>query len=397
MRLRPHQLLLVGTVLFGLLAGGCGGDAVEVQTATATVEDLEVRVRFKGELEAASSQNIVAPDFQTRPELSFLSDDGERVEAGDRVVEFDMEETEKEIQELRNKLALEQTRLEQVQKKAKLDLKTARAQVQTADLDLGLAQLAQTDSETVPRVDRETAKVDLEKARMATDRARDAVKRAELDTAGQIRLIELKIRNLEIEIAHYEQDLENAILLAENGGLALVQDKWNGKWQVGDDPWPNAILVKLPALDEMKVVGWVREVDAPRLAIDQVAEIEMDAHPDDPTAGDITSIALLAEARGEDRVKHFRVELALDVTTDVMKPGMTVQVEVVTERFADAIVVPEDALVVRDGVDTVFIQGTFGWSATPVEVRAESAGRVAVTGLDAGSVVALEPPDSLGS
>ncbi len=390
----------VRPMLAGLLAlslAACGGEEVDVQTTTAAVEDLEVRVRFKGELEAAESQNITAPDFQNRPEIAFIVDDGDRVEAGDKVVEFDMEETHKEIKELRNKLDLEKTRLEQVQEKSRLDIKTARAQVEHADLDLGLAELAQTDSETVPRVDREAAAVDLEKARMATERARDAVKRAEIDTAGQVRLSELKIRNLEIEILQYEKDLENSVLISDNGGLALVQDKWDGKWKVGDDPWPNATLVKLPALDVMKVVGWVPEVDAPALAEGQVAEIEMDAHPDQPTAGEITDIAPLAEPKGEDRVKHFRVELALDVTTEVMKPGMTVQVEVVTERYDDAIVVPEDALVRRDGVDAVLTRGTFGWSPTPVVVQAESGGRVAISGIEAGTVVALEPPDSLGS
>jgi HlyD family secretion protein len=389
--------MAVVAISLPLLLAGCSGEAVEVKTATATVEDLAVTVRFKGELEAADSQNIVAPDFQNRPEIAFIIDDGERVAPGDRVVEFDMEDTQKEIKELTDKLALEHTRLEQVQKKAQLDIRTAEAMVETAELDLGLAELAQTDSETVPRVEREAARVDLEKAKMATDRARDGVKRAQLDTAGQVRLIELAIRNLEIELSHYEEDLANAVLTAERGGLALVQDKWDGKWQVGDDPWPNATLVKLPSLDEMKVVGWVPEVDAPQLAKGQVAEIEMDAHPDAPTAAEVTDIALLAEARGDDRVKHFRVELALDVTSEGMKPGMTVQVEVVTARHSDAIVIPEDALVMRDGVDTVWTRGTFGWTPVAVSVEAESEGRVAVSGIEPGTVVAIDPPDTLGS
>ena len=80
--------------------------------------------------------------------------------------------------------------------------------------------------------------------------------------------------------------------------------------------------------------------------------------------------------------RQARVELRVNNPDRRLKPGMFVRAQTVLARVEDATVVPEDALVTREGRNVVFVVSDDGKTVNerPVEVGVREQGRVQVIG-----------------
>lgn len=379
-------------VLLAMLGCGPGADVIPETTAQTGVFRVELGVH--GELEAEESITVKCPDFRTRPEIAWMIDEGSRVSEGDPVIEFDREAMERGLLTAEAELELAQTKIQQNAAKLQLRLQELRANIEKAELDLQLAKMKRTESTSVPLVEREDAKANEQRAEMAIAAARGALKTAELDARAETQLLELEVEKRQRELNEYRDQLEKSVLTAPDDGLVLIGTNWQGKWKVGSRPWTGAELIELPNLSTMQVKAHVHEVDSPRIAKGQRATVVMEAHPDLPVQGSVSKVADLAVPMGEDDIKFLEVTVALDQTLPEMKPGMTVRVDLVLEEHPDAVWVPIEAVrAEEDGARFVYTSGLTGWSRTPVEAGVMNDTHQVVTGLEAGTTVALVAPD----
>ncbi|MEO0602735.1 MAG: hypothetical protein AAF211_14935, partial [Myxococcota bacterium] len=98
------------------------------------------------------------------------------------------------------------------------------------------------------------------------------------------------------------------------------------------------------------------------------------------------------------QVKYLKVDIALDETTEVMKPGMTVRAEIQVDHRDEVLSVPLEAVFPREGSSVVYRKGGFG-SFEPIEVELgiRNDARVEVTsGLEEGDEIALVDPERPG-
>jgi multidrug efflux pump subunit AcrA (membrane-fusion protein) len=101
-------------------------------------------------------------------------------------------------------------------------------------------------------------------------------------------------------------------------------------------------------------------------------------------------------------VQYFAVVIELEKTDHAtMKPGQRVHGTVILDQ-EDALVVPRESVVNKEGKNFVFRQGAKGWDTVEVELGAATSGRVVVkSGLAAGDRIALRDPtrslEQLGS
>ncbi|MEZ4320532.1 MAG: efflux RND transporter periplasmic adaptor subunit [Myxococcota bacterium] len=361
----------------------------DVPTVRAERGDLDVHLEFKGELEARDSVKIVNP-IDGWSEIEFIIDDGTRVKAGDEVVRFTTEELQKNLVEARARLDVAHTRRDQARAKLQLSLGEARARVVQAELDAELAALSQTDSLTVPRVDREQSVVEALRAGITTGSASTRLEQVELDAKAEIQLLEIDALLAERKIASLEKILADSVLTAPSDGLALLQKRWGREtFRVGHEVYTGSTLIELPDIETLDVVAWVHEVDSPLVRVGQRATITMDAHPDTQVAATVTQVAPLVVPRGDHGVKHLRVELEPDATTEKMKPGLTLQVDVVVNEVRDAVLLPKEA--VFTGLSGAFVYGADG-EPLPVTVLAEDKTTLAVDGLESGTYVLTFDP-----
>lgn len=107
------------------------------------------------------------------------------------------------------------------------------------------------------------------------------------------------------------------------------------------------VLVTIGDLSKMVVKLDVNEVDIPKLALHQDADIHLDAFPADTFKGRISFLGPLAELNDQ-KVKIFRTKVEILATDPRLRPGMTARIEVVLASHADVVKAP---------IETIFEEG----------------------------------------
>jgi len=193
----------------------------------------------------------------------------------------------------------------------------------------------------------------LEKARLERE-AYVVASRSEIETA---RATEEKAGR---DLAESERSLASMSLLAPRAGIFLVGNFWRWgpegprKLQPGDRVWPSYPIGKIPDPTEMEVLATLAEADHGRVAPGMMARCILDTYPDRVFEGKIEDVGSVAAEGGRNwwasSVKPgFAVRVSLEHSDPLMRPGLSVRVEIVRGEWTDALVVPRGA--VRFGED----------------------------------------------
>jgi len=145
-----------------------------------------------------------------------------------------------------------------------------------------------------------------------------------------------------------EAQLEGLSLTAPRDGLVIVGDHpWEGrKLQVGDMAWPGMTVAKLPDFSEMLVRAKLSDVDDGRVQPGMKVACVVDAAPEAPLSGFIASVNPVAQESGQQTTRRFfSVVVELEAASvEVLRPGLSVQVDVTTRQADDALVAPRAGL-----------------------------------------------------
>ncbi len=96
----------------------------------------------------------------------------------------------------------------------------------------------------------------------------------------------------------------------------------------------------------------LNEVDIAKVRVGQAVRISLDAYPQRAFTGKVRFLAPAAEL--VDKIKVFKVEIALDELNDAFRTGMSANVEILGERREKALSVPLEALQRKDGQTVVY-------------------------------------------
>ena len=140
----------------------------------------------------------------------------------------------------------------------------------------------------------------------------------------------------------------------------------------------NAPLLLIVELQPIVGVVFVTEKEYARLKPGQLVSLTTDAYPGERYQGRIDRIAPVFRKS----TRQARIEMTIDNPRHRLKPGMFIRATVVLDEVADATIVPEQALTIRDDRSGVFIVSDDGrsvrWRTVDVGIRED--GRVQVAG-----------------
>jgi HlyD family secretion protein len=360
----PTKKLLIGLgllvallVVFALVAGGGGeGEGVEVETALATMRPVTQTVTASGqirpEVEVAISSDVSG-------EVVFLGvEEGDYVERGQLLlrVQPDFYASQRE--------------------QAEAGVLQAQAGVEQARADIGRAQveLRRTEQElarTQGLVERgAVGSAELDAARAAVENARAAldIARASERAAG------FNVRSAQATLRQASQQLGKTSIYAPIAGTVSQLNVELGERVVGTAQMAGTEILRIAELDRMQIEADVNENDVVHIQLGDSARIEVDAYPDRPLGGVVTQIANSARVSGlgtQEQVTNFPIEVrvlgaggdsttAALVATDAeeplgataapprLRPGMSGTVDVFTRTVGQAVVVPIQAVTIRD-------------------------------------------------
>jgi multidrug efflux pump subunit AcrA (membrane-fusion protein) len=313
-----------------------------------------------------------------------LHDMGDRVRAGDPLVELDRE-------------------------KAQYNLNQQRASLQRA-----LAQYGAPDTEHLPAMEQtpdvQKAKAELVQAQQSYDRAkelmnRQLVPRQALDDADAM---------LQSKKASYDSSLQNARnlqanILAADAAMRLadrelrdtyirapfdgyIQKRFVNVGQLVKGSGSPVPVMAVVRIDPLKVTGEIPEKMVPWIVVGQDVELLVDAYPVKAIAGKMSRISPAVNSA----TRAFAFEALVPNTDALLKPGTFARVKVQTNKSDTVLTLPYSALQYRYGVNRVFVVNGDRLVAKELRVGERLGERIEiVSGVAAGETVAMTDVDKL--
>jgi RND family efflux transporter MFP subunit len=275
-----------------------------------------------GTLEARRSA-IISPRTTGRLDKIHV-DQGDRVQAGQLLVELDHNEAQRRLDAANASHALAAATLVRIrtdEARANASLALARASYQRANTlsaqrDLSAAEL-----------DKATEQLSLGEADLARTRA--AINEAEAGLAAAAS-----------QVALQEELLAQTRLTAPFAGLIARRDRHPGEFVA-----PGTAILHLVPPEELWVSAWIDETASASLAVGQPARIVFRAEPDQPYIGSVERIG-----RETDReTREFIVEIRLDRIPANWTLGQRAEVQIHTAGSPAALALPLSFIGYREG------------------------------------------------
>lgn len=285
-------------------------DMVTEGTFTTTVE-------AKGQLKPISS-SVVSPSVDGTVD-SINVQAGQSVNEGDVLMTIKNDELDRNVAEAQRAVAAAQEDLANAQKAAAAAQANPTTDVDGASAAAGISA-ASADTNAVSAAQRSLASA---QANLDQANAKAASRTVTAPSSGSI--VELNAK----------------VGATVTGGMIMGESDSSGGKQ----------CMQIADLSKMKVTVQVGEKDIAKIAVGQNANVTYPAFPDIVSQGTVTAIASVANSDsnyGGGSVT-FNVDILIEAPDARLKPGMTAEVSVVTERLDDVVMVPTMALMTEDG------------------------------------------------
>ncbi len=361
---------------------------VAVEVARLEARPIQQTLVFSGRV-AAQARSELAATTTGRVERVRVRE-GDRVAAGQTLIELEAQELRAQVAQARAALASAQARL-----RAQGDVNApvsqqALAQAR-ANLDFARREL---DRQKVLFAQGFIGQARLQEAERAAVVAAAALTQAEAQASGnaasgaEVAALQARVREAEAALALAEARLAQTRILAPSAGRILARHV-----EPGEVVQPARRLLSLAVDGETRVLAQIDEKHLAQLKLGQEARVIADAFPQEPFQATLQYLAPAADAtRGTVEVRFL-----VPKPPAFLRDEMTVSLEVVTANRERALTLPTAALRMFEGQPSVLVfeDGIAKPQAVGVGLRTPQRVEI-VTGLREGMRVIIDPTVSPG-
>lgn len=309
-------VLLVLIIIFSLRSTGPRGEKVYLEPVKR--REIQAVVSATGQVDPRVKVNISANVIGKIERLYFR--EGDLVRRGQPLVEIEKAAFMAQRDRLRSEVA-----------NRRIDVQRAEIQLANAQRQFERAQAMQAQGI---------------QAQELFDRAR-----FEYDTAqANLAAAQESVRQALAGLAQASEDLARTTILAPISGKVVQLNAQEGEVVVtGTMNNPGSVIATIADLSEVLIEAEVNETEVVRIKIDQSAKVKVDAVPDKEYSGRVVEIGSSAAQKmtGATGVRYFKVKIALADPDERLRPGMTSQVEIVTDTATNVLSVPVQSVVER--------------------------------------------------
>jgi HlyD family secretion protein len=348
-----------------------------VQTSKVQRKDvLTSKVNASGSIRAKEFVDIQAEIAGIVTELAVK--EGDKVKKDDILLKIDPIQTEADRNARRANYEVSQAdarNQEIVIANAQNDLLRSEASLRSsrADLERAKSNLARVEASyrrkqqlneegVISREEYEIAQNDYKLAKAQLESAEAAVSQTETSVKISKNTIEqrkidlssskLRAKASEANLTSADDQLRKTTLYAPLSGVVtqLLVEKGE-RAQPGIMSSPQATLMTIADLSVIQAELKVDETDIVNLTIGDSAQIKVDALPDDVFEGVVSEIGnspIQSSSSSTQEAKDFKVIVTLNKPSSKIRPGMSCTGDIVTETRKNVLVMPIQALTVRD-------------------------------------------------
>jgi HlyD family secretion protein len=357
-----------------------------------------VVVRCRGALDARHSTQFYTP-MVPGLRIAWMAAPGEAVKQGDPIIKFDSSQAKQQLAQKEAALLSAQASLEQWIAQARItieqdksDLSDAQAAVETAKLEVTIKALkSKIDGEEAAIAEKVAEqKLKAEEATVDLHHAADQSKMASLtrlreQAKADVDLAKARIAQMEI--------------MAPGTGLLNFELNYQGTfgsdakpYKVGDTVYSGMSLGEIPDMDTIELEGKIEEIDRGRIAVGQDVLVKIDALPELTLSAKLNVISPLAEVTMNEfpPTRNFRAGAHILHPDKRLRAGMNGGMDIVVNRIAKAISIPARALFTMAGNPVVYVRQSGSYRPVEVKVEARNPDELAISGVPAGTTVALK-------
>ena len=351
--------------------------AAVVQTALVErVPALKSLVTASGSIQAEESVDIQAEIPGVIIEL--LVREGERVTLGQVLLRIDPVQTKAELMGAEAQALAAQAEA----KGQEVEIATAQAQIagseaskKSIEADLVSAQAALEDADRLERrkkglFEQQLISAEEYAAAQTTQRAAQAVVES---AQARIAQYEAQLESAKLAIEQYKARHQAALSRAQAARVARDQaEDLLGKTTIyspldgiitalnvekgeravpGIQSNPEATLMTIADLSLIQAELLVDETDIVQIALNQSVEVEVDALPEKKLVARVSEIGnapVQAQPGQSQEGKDFLVKAVIEAPPEALRPGMSCEAEVLTATRENALVIPLQAITVRE-------------------------------------------------
>ena len=362
-------------------------DVPSVTVEQITHRDLEAIVSASGTIQPKLSVNMSSSTMGRVTSLAV--NEGDQVRTGEFLLQIDPESLQSAV--TRGEAALEAS--ESIQEQAKVAVETSQVNLELAREKLArqqeLWELRLISRETY---DQAVSEVELRETEL---RSREV----EISTSAQ------RIRQEQAMLDSARYDLTQVTIQSPIDGIITRRNIEEGETVVvGTMNNPGTVLLTIADFSIIEAEVEVDETDIPFVQLGQVAEITIDALPNDAFTGVVTEIGnspIEASAASGSQAINFKVIVTLDADVPGVRPGFTCTADITTATRLDVLSVPIQSTTVRNISPTEDeqeeVEGVLTINQNQVEfvpIETGIAGEryfEVISGLDAGDMVITGP------
>jgi HlyD family secretion protein len=349
--------VIIGIIVVVVLGAAAGanvyfrreqGPSVEAEAIRA--RDLEAIVSASGRVQPKRQINISANQMGRVTRLAV--EEGQRVKAGQFLLEIDPRQLEGQLQRGEASVAAAKSGLAQ----ARVGVAAAETALHQARTTLELAQQNLKRQQDLWK-DGLTTREALERAQNEVTVREADVKRSQQEISARQQELETREQQIKQEQASLSQtryNLTQIIIESPMDGIVVRRNIEEGETAVvGTMNNAGSQLLTIADMSVLEAEVEVDETDIPLVAIGQEAKVTVDAVEDRTFRGRVTEIGnspmqTNAQQGGQRQATIFRVVVTLDEEVPNVRPGFTCTVEITTSKKKNVTAVPIQALTVRE-------------------------------------------------
>ncbi len=261
------------------------------------------------------------------------------------------------------------------------------------------AALAQARANLVrARADAELSRKELVRAVSLVERG--VLSEADLDVKqNQVRVSEAQVAQLVAAVDRAKVDLDDTVIRAPTAGIILEKFKEVGEIAVPGGFEGSGELIRMANLDDMRAELDVNESDLSRIRMEQPAEVRPDAYPDRSYRARVVKLyPQINRQKGT-----LKVEVRIEEPDEWLRPDMSVRITFLEERAPNAdgsqppqVLVPREAVRSEGGASFTWVVTDGRLRRVALETAGERGGRIAIaSGLAGGEALVLGPAEGL--
>jgi HlyD family secretion protein len=209
-----------------------------------------------------------------------------------------------------------------------------------------------------------------------------------------------RLQHEEERLAYYERQVEHCTIRAPQDGVVIyANEKKRAATIMLDAPVrQRQQLFFLPDINHLEVAVYLHETVVERINIGMPVRIRAASRPDEHLEGHVVFVSPLPltnrDNESSNELKYYVGRVQIDSEHHDLMPGVTAEVEIITDRRRDAMVIPCEAVQVVGGQNVCYVIKQDHFERREVAVTKATHDLVQVVdGLAEGERIAVGPTD----